>query len=243
MHPVLFRIGPLSFYSYGLAIAVGFLCASALAARRARALGLDPARIQSVALTALAAGLIGGRLAYVLLNWELYRADPWEILRLDHGGLVFYGGLGAGLAAAVAAIRRARWALLPTVDLFIPPLVLAHAIGRIGCFLNGCCYGRFTDAPWGVVFPGEAFARHPTQLYESAALLLIFLGLKRLEARRPAPGAVLLVYGTSYGIWRFAVEFLRGDNPRLWLDLTLFQLASLAVVGLSLLLLLARRRR
>lgn len=228
MHPILFTLGPVHFYSYGLMIALGFLSANILAARRAQALGMDPARIQNITLTALIAGLVGGRLAYVLLQWDLYRNNPLEILRLDHGGLVFFGGLAAGLAGGIWAIRRAGMPVLKTVDLLIPPLTVAHALGRIGCFLNGCCYGK---------------NGHPTQLYEMLALFGIFFLLKRLERRSPPPGTILLTYGLSYGFWRFLVEFLRADNPPVAWGLTVFQLISLAMIAVTGPLLLARRLR
>ncbi len=242
MHPILFELGPLRFYSYGLLIALGFLAASALAARRAAAAGLDPGKIQGVALTALLAGLAGGRIAYVLLRWDLFRDNPVEILRLDHGGLVFFGGLAGGLLGGVWAIRRAGMPLARTVDLLIPPLVLAHAFGRIGCLLNGCCYGKFTSLPWGIRFPGEELRRHPTQLYEALALLAIFFLLKRLERRAPRPGTVLLAYGLSYALWRFFVEFLRADNPPIALGLTIFQWISVGVALVSGILLIRRER-
>lgn len=242
MHPVLLRLGPLTLYSYGLAIAAGFLLAVSLAARRARAVGIDPARIQRVAMTALLVGIVGGRAAYIFLNWDLYRADPLEILRLDHGGLVFYGGLFAGVLAGAAAIRAAGLPLLATLDLLMPPLVVAHAIGRVGCFLNGCCYGKPTALPWGVVFPPDILHRHPTQLYEAAALAGIFFLLKRIERRSPPAGTVLLTYGLLYGGWRFLAEFLRGDSPPLLMGLTVFQLASLPLFLSCGCLLLLRRR-
>ena len=242
MHPILFRLGPITFYSYGLMIALSFLAANALATRRARALGMDPTSLQGVALVVLLAGLVGGRLGYVIFHWDLYRSNLWEIFRFDHGGLVFYGGFAGGLLGAVWALRRARLPLLQTVELLVPPLVIAHAIGRIGCFLNGCCYGRFTHVPWGVTFPAELYPRHPTQLYESAALIILFFGLKLLERRAPRPGILLAAYGLSYGLWRFLVEFLRGDNPPVACGLTLFQLVSLGLAGLSLYFLMVLRR-
>ena len=223
MHPILFTLGPLHFYSYGLMIALGFLAANALAARRAAAVGMDPARIQNIMLAALIAGLVGGRFAYVLLQWDLYRNNPVEILRLDHGGLVFFGGLAGGLIGGIWAIRRSGMPVLKTVDLLIPPLTVAHALGRVGCFLNGCCYGKLAHLPWGVWFPSEQVRRYPTQLYEMLALFGIFFLLKRLERRSPPPGMVLLIYGLSYGVWRFLVEFLRGDNPPAAWGLTVFQ--------------------
>ncbi len=243
MHPVLFELGPLHFYSYGLLIALGFLAASFLAARRAGQIGLDPDRIQGIALATLIAGLIGGRLGYVLFQWELFRNSPLEIFRLDHGGLVFFGGFAGGIAGAVWAIRRAGLPVAKTVDLLVPPLVVAHAFGRVGCFFNGCCYGKVTSLPWGVRFPSDGLSRHPTQLYEMLALLAIFVLLKRIERRNLRPGTVFLSYGLSYGLWRFLVEFLRGDNPPFGLGLTVFQWIALALAGISAALLAARRPR
>ncbi len=229
MHPILFRLGPFTFYSYGLMLALGFLAAAALAARRASLLGLDPVRIQTLGGVALLAGIAGARAAYVLLNWPMFRSHPVEIFRLDHGGLVFYGGLAAGFVAGAATLRRARLPLWKSADLMIPPLVLAHAIGRIGCFLNGCCYGKPALVSWAVTFPGEGIPRHPTQLYESGALVLLFFFLRRLERRDSPPGTVALAYGVCYGAWRFLIEFLRGDNPPAALGLTPFQWASISL--------------
>ncbi len=227
MHPILFRWGPITFYSYGLMLGFGFLVASTLATRRASRIGLNPAQIQTLSGIVLLAGIAGARAVYVLLNWEMFDSNWLEIFRLDHGGLVFYGGLTGGIFAGVWYLRRAQLPLWKTVCLMIPPLVLAHAIGRIGCFLNGCCYGRPTHLPWGVVFPLETFSRHPTQLYESGALVLLFFLLKELERRDPKPGTVLLTYGVLYGTWRFLIEFLRGDNPVVAWGLTAFQWMSL----------------
>lgn len=240
MHPILFQLGPLTLYSYGLMIALGFLAAVTVAGRRARRLGLSGEKIQTLGFVALLSGIVGGRLAYVALNWRFYRSDPLEILRLDHGGLVFYGGLALGLLASFLYMRRWRLPVLRTLDLMVPPLVLAHALGRIGCFFNGCCYGTFTDLPWGIAFPPETLHRHPTQLYESAALALLFLWLSRLEGR---PGTVLLSYGLLYGLWRFGIEFIRGDNPAVWGGLTVFQGVSIPLVAVCGGLLLLRRCR
>jgi phosphatidylglycerol:prolipoprotein diacylglycerol transferase len=180
---------------------------------------------------------------YVALNWRTFQADPWEIPRLDHGGLVYYGGFGFGLLVAFWAIRWNRLPVWQTVDLMIPPLIAAHAMGRIGCFLNGCCYGRPTDVPWAVVFHQEGIPRHPTQIYESLALLVLFFILKRIERPPTRPGAVTLIYGLLYGAWRFFIEFFRGDNPIVWGGLTLFQWMSLFLMVLFGLLLLKRRER
>ena len=266
MHPILLKIGRLTLYSYGAMIALGFLAASWVAGRRARRIGLDPVKIQNVALAALIGGILGGRAAYVAMNWASYRSDWVEILRLDHGGLVFYGGFAGGLFAVLAITRRYRMPLGTTFDLLVPSLVLAHAFGRIGCFLNGCCYGKPSPVSWAVAFPEEGIPRHPTQLYEAAFLFLLFFVLSRIASSAPSgpprndveggvgprndvlaaarrsrsgkqsrfkPGTLLLVYGVVYGLWRFGVEFLRGDNPAAWRGLTIFQLASLVLIAVS----------
>ncbi len=235
MHPILLKFGPLTLYSYGLMLALGFLLALFVAERRARAAGLDAAVIQNLAFTALVAGLVGGRVAYVLLNLQVFLENPMEILRLDHGGLVFYGGLIAGMAAGVCFIRAKKLPVLLTLDVMIPPLVLAHAVGRIGCFLNGCCYGKPTALPWGVVFPGDTVIRHPVQLYETGALLVICCLLKRIEKAGFPAGGVLLSYGLLYGCWRFVIEFFRADNPGIAFGLTVFQWLSLLLIAVSIL--------
>ena len=239
MFPVLLRLGPFTLYSYGLMLALGFLAAVRVAGRRTASLGLSPSAVQKAAWVSLLAGIAGARLAYVLLQWNLFRDNLWEIFRLDHGGLVFYGGLAGGLLGGMVSVRRAGLPLMKTADLLVPPLVLAHAIGRIGCFLNGCCYGKPASVPWSAAFPSDGIPRHPTQLYESAFLFLLFFVLvkiplsfpRRRESQEagliPPPGTVLLTYGFLYGIWRFGVEFLRGDSPAFAAGLTIFQWVSL----------------
>ncbi len=243
MFPILFHWGPLTLYSYGVMLALGFLAASQLVARRAAAFGLDPAAVQTLGLVALLAGILGARLAYLALNWEFFRFHPTEILRLDHGGLVFYGGLAGGLLGGFCYVRKKGLPLVKMLDLMTPPLVLAHAIGRLGCFLNGCCYGKPTSVPWAVVFPQDGIARHPTQLYESGALLLLFFFLSWLERRRLPAGSLALGYGLLYGIWRFGIEFLRGDNPPVALGLTVFQWISVPLVLIFAGLLFCRKSR
>ena len=250
MHPILWSWGPITLYSYGAALAIAVLLAARLAARRASTIGATPTQIVDLVLWIMLGGIVGARLVYVAQQWPIYAADLFEILRLDHGGLVFYGGLAGGTLTALLVIRRMRLSAWRTLDLLMPAVALGQAIGRIGCFLNGCCYGEPTTAPWGVRFPGEAFARHPTQLYESAALFLLAgLLLRRARpvrhpaargamshgARRPAaPGTILAWYLIGYGAWRFAVEFLRGDNPSWLWGLTFSQVVSVPLVLLGL---------
>lgn len=240
MHPVLWSWGPLTIHTYGVLLALAVLVAGRLAARQAPRVGAAPAQLVDLFVWSVAGGLLGARLVYIAQNWPLYRAQPWEMFRLDHGGLVFYGGLVGGIATTLLLARRMRLPVMPTLDLLIPYVAVAQGIGRLGCFFNGCCYGRPTTAPWGVVFPGAAIARHPTQLYESAAIFLLAAALLRRVRHPVAPGTQLAWYAVGYGAWRLTVEFLRGDNPPVLGPLTFSQVVSLPLVVFGLWLL--RRR-
>ncbi|MCM8812037.1 MAG: prolipoprotein diacylglyceryl transferase [Candidatus Omnitrophica bacterium] len=241
MYPTLLKFGHFTIHSYGLMMAIGFILALSIAQRRARAAGLDPEKIQTLAILALAAGLLGARLAFVALNFPFFVSHPVEVIRLDRGGLVFYGGLTAGIASAVWFVRSKRMPAWRTFDVMMPALVAAHAVGRIGCFLNGCCYGTPSGLPWAVVFPGDSVARHPVQLYETGILFIFYFILKGIGRAGFRPGVVTLSYGLLYGAWRFLIEFLRGDNPPFAFGLTVFQWWSAGAVFISFAMLLSRR--
>jgi phosphatidylglycerol:prolipoprotein diacylglycerol transferase len=231
MHRILFEIGPLKFYSYGFFVAVGFLLAAFLAVREARRTDIPDNDMLDVLLSILAGGLIGGRLLFVLINRELFAADPLSIIMLQEGGLAFHGALAGGVAAGLLAALLKRVPVLKVADLVAPYIALGHSIGRIGCFFNGCCYGRITEGPGGVTFPGEAVMRMPVQLYSSLALLLIAFFLLWLRGRRHVyRGAVFASYVLLYGIFRFFVEFLRADTPAVYAGLTLSQVISAGMV-------------
>lgn len=243
MHPILLRLGPLTLYSYGAMLVLGFLTATWLACRLARQL---PAA--SVAITAeqavdfscfaLLGGIVGGRVLYVILQWEAFARDPLEIIALWHGGLVWYGGFIGGVVAGWLYVRAQRLDVLKVLDHFVPFLAIGHAIGRVGCFFNGCCYGKATTSWCGIWFPGQEQAVLPTQLFEAVGLLVLFLLLRRLQSPSilRSPGTVLSVYLIGYGLLRFTIEGLRGDQTVFWMGLTLQQLISacLVVGGLAL---------
>lgn len=231
MHPVLFQCGPVTLYSYGLMVAIGLFAAMSFARARSHAAGLPPSSVQSLILFAFLGGIVGARAAYLILNWSDFAASPIEIIRLDHGGLVFYGGLAGGLITLFFSMCRLHLPYWKTLDLLAPPLVLAHAIGRIGCFLNGCCYGKRIGG-----------FQHPTQLYEAGALVVLLALLLKMEKRGLKPGNLSLTYGFLYGLWRFGVEFLRADSSLVAGGLTNFQWASLALVAGCGILLAIRRR-
>lgn len=252
MHPILFTVGPITVYTYGVLLALAFFFSLALAVHASRTdlkglVPLDGAALLDWGSWVMAGGVVGGRLLYVLLNWEVYWTAPLEIAALWHGGLVWYGGLAGGAAAQALFAARRGVSFLRLTDQIIPVVALGHAIGRLGCFANGCCYGLPTTAWWGVTFPGHPSPVVPTQLIESVGLSALFLILRMLQ--QPAvlqqPGKLFGFYLLGYGCLRWTIEWWRGDQPRLWLGMTLAQLVSLGliVVGMTYAANLSLRRR
>ena len=240
MHPILLTCGPFTLYSYGAMLVVAFLVAIGLAGRAARRLppalvAITAEQLVDFACLSLLGGMLGARLVYVLLQWNVFLRDPLEILALWHGGLVWYGGFLGGLVAGWLYARAKGLAFLRVMDQVIPFLALGHAIGRLGCFLNGCCFGKPTEAWCGVVFPGQGVRVYPTQLFESAGLLFLYIMLRRLQ-RPPIlarPGSVFGCYLIGYAGLRFLIEFFRGDQAIWWAGLTLQQLISIGIFAIG----------
>lgn len=231
MHPIIAKIGPLCVYSYGLMVAAGFAIAIFLAYKHAGEFGIGKDRIIDFGIVILVGGLVGARLLYVLTNLKYYILNPLEIINIAKGGLVWYGAFLFGILAAVLFVKKNKINFWAGADLFAPYIALAQAIGRVGCFLNGCCYGGEvpSDYMFSVVFPGESVFRHPTQIYSALALLLLFVILRAWQKRRNFNGEVFLGYVMLYSIARFGLEFLRGDNPKILSGLTISQLISIPV--------------
>ncbi len=212
-------------------IGLAFLCMAALAVWRAGEISLSRRKVALVCLISLLAGIVGARIGYVVLDWDYYRLSPAEIPRVDLGGMVFYTGFALGMGGVAAAIRFFRLPFWKTVDLVIPAGAFAEGVGRIGCFLTGCCAGTPTGLPWGVVFPPELVRRHPAQLYESFGMFGIFFLLKRLERRDPPAGTILFTAFLYYGLLRFGLEFIRQDARLPFLGLSVAQWISLVLIA------------
>ncbi len=195
-------------------------------------------------LLALILAILGARLAFVIIHWDLFADQPLgNLLAFWRGGLTFHGGLILVLAALILYCFWAKIPLGKLLDLLAPSLALGYAIGRIGCFLNGCCYGYPTDLPWGIVFPGvDQLARHPTQLYAFFLSILVFIVLLRLKRSSTFPGLVFVWWLILHSGYRFIVEFPRVTPPFLP-PLSLGQVFTAALIITGLLILLHQSKK
>ena len=219
MYPILCRLGGFTVYAYGFFIAVGFVVGFVFAIRSARAKGIPFERVVDLFFYTLVSSILGSRILFVLTDLDYFRHHPSRILNLWEGGLVFYGGLLLAVAVSVGYMRWHRLPVWKLADLFSPPIALGLFFGRIGCFFAGCCYGKETRLPWGVVFRNpESLSRlnvplHPTQLYDAVNGLALFFVLIWLEKTKTFEGQVFWVFLFLYSVTRFWIEMLRGD-PR-----------------------------
>lgn len=226
MFPILFKLGPVTVYTYGFFVALGVIVVLWLAVKRAKAFGFAPSAAADLVFFLFVAGVIGARFFFVAQHFEDYKANPLSAFSIQEGGLVWYGGFLFAVFAGIGYAVFRKWPVLKFCDFFTPFLPLAHAIGRLGCFFNGCCFGRITRSRWGVMFPGEPFARYPTQLYEAAFLFLLSFFLFYLSSKKHREGEIFVLYLVFYSGFRFLIEFLRGDQVLLS-GLTLPQWTSL----------------
>ena len=246
MFPKLISIGSFYIPTYGVLVALGFLAGLQVTMRLARRAGLPAEKITNLAIYCALAGIAGAKLFMVLFDLGDYLRNPGQIFTLEtlQAAGVFHGGFIAALLFAIYYIRKERLPVSGTMDTFAPGVAIGQAIGRLGCFAAGCCWGRECTLPWGVHFRSDfaspvplGKALHPVQLYESAVDLLIFLLLYR-RAKQPHPaGQIIGLYLVLYSAARFAIEFYREHEQALvgpfsltqWLALLLF------VVGAALL--------
>lgn len=240
MHPVFFKIGSISVYSWGFMLAIAVLAAIYGISRLFEREGYAKDMVLDMVIIMVIAGIIGARIGYIITyEWEAFIQNPGSVLSLSGGGiagLVWYGGLIGGLIPFIIYMRKKELPFWKIADIFAPFLALGYAIVRIGCFLNGCCYGRVTDSMLGVVFPYvDALARHPTQLYSSALNLILFIILIKLYPRRKFSGQVFILYIIGYSIYRFIVEFFR-DNLIMYGAISLGQVYTLGLLAVGLIL-------
>ena len=221
MYPILFRLGGLNIYAYGFFLILGLVVAGILAILKVRKEGLHIPfeRVADLFFYTVLSALIGSRILFVLINFDAYRENPLQILKIWEGGLVFYGGLILAIGVSIGYMHWYRLPIWKLFDLVSPLIALGLFFGRIGCFFAGCCYGKETSLPWGVIFTTpNSLARlnvplHPTQLYDAANALAVFLFLTWKEKRKAFDGQISFLFLLFYSTTRFFIEMLRGD-PR-----------------------------
>ena len=240
MYPVLLKLGPITIRFYGAMIAIAFLTAIYVAKSEAKRKGLGSESMIDFASLAIISGILGARLYYVILHIDSFLEHPLDIIKIWQGGLAFHGGILGGFLAGIWFTRKRVIPFWKFADAGAPGIILAQAIGRAGCFLNGCCFGKETNVSWAVTFRNpESMAPlnvplHPTQLYEIVGNLSIFLLLYRLRVKKMADGYIFLLYAIMYSVLRCGIEFFRDDSVYLWnMGLTLTHVVTGATIVCS----------
>lgn len=241
MYPDLFSIGPLTLHTYGLFVAIGFTAALLVTVKIAKNYGIRAHQVVDMGFIMILSAVIGSRIMYILFNLSFYLKQPIDIFKVWEGGLVFSGGIIAAVAAVSWHIRRHRFPFWSTADLWAPAAALGQGIGRIGCFMAGCCYGKPTDLPWGIVFNHPRslaplhIGLHPTQIYSALSGFIIFLILIVLQTRKQFEGQVILWFLILHSTGRLLVERFRGDFRGMvpGLDMSVTQLVTLLILAAS----------
>ena len=271
MHPIALDLG-WQIRWYGILVALGFLFGFWTASRRAPLSGIHGEKVLDSGLWLLIGSIVGARFLYVISYWDnlmanpLFPNAPWtEIFMVQRGGLVYYGGLIGASLACIAYCRVHKVLLFKFADILTPSIALGSVFGRLGCFMNGCCYGRVCDLPWAVRYPhqsdvwqqhfkmgiaepnGASAPVHPTQIYDSLLNLGLYFGLSWLYRRKKFDGQVFAVYLLCYAIMRSFVEYFRGDYtaPHMHGGLTPAHLVSIGifVTGIIFYVVLSRRQK
>ncbi len=257
INPIIFRIGPLQVRWYGLMYVLGFIAAYWLARYQARKFRWSKMEehLDNLNLTIILGVILGGRLGYVLFyNLNFYLHHPLEIFATWQGGMSFHGGCIGVLLAGLYYCHRHKLDYWKTADLFVVTVPIGLGLGRLGNFINGELYGRITNVPWAMIFPGGGpLPRHPSQLYEAflegIVLFAILWSVKGKPWRENNPwphGSMLALFLCLYGIFRFIIEFVRQPDPQLgivFLGMTMGQVLSLSMFIFGLLLYFIRKQR
>ena len=225
MHPTLLELNlgfiKIPFHTYGLMIAIGFLLGIYTVRKLASQNKINPDLVSDLSFWLLVFGFLGGRTLFVITRLDYFIQNPLDIVKVWEGGLVFFGGLISATLYALYFFYKNKLSAWKMIDVLTPGLVIAHAFGRLGCLGAGCCYGRPTDVPWAIRLDSElvdfhlrGIPIHPTQLYESTSLFILFAGLIYLGKKKRFDGQVGLTYFMLYPIIRSIIEIYRGDSIR-----------------------------
>ena len=239
MYPIAFDFFGKAIHFYGVCIAIGFLCATTVMQYKRKRAGMTKDQVFDLAMLALIAGILGARILHVIQNWDSNSGLLW-IIRIDQGGLVFYGGFILAITSCCIYARKKKISIPALLDVTSPAIAIGHAFGRLGCFLQGCCFGkaaateswctvRYPHHPASSIDPalylpdGLTKPLYATQIWESAANFILCAVLLILCKKFRRPGQIAGIYIATYAVIRFLLEFFRGDNPELMLGLTTSQ--------------------
>lgn len=243
MDPIFLSIGDFTIRWYGFMAALGFLSGVGVMQLNRKLANLTSDQVTNVMMMAMISGVLGSRIFYVAQNWNYYQNHLGEIIRIDQGGLVFYGGfILAALSLWIYTAKICKADTVRVLDILAPAVALGHAFGRVGCFLNGCCYGKPAEVFWAIGYPAgtEPFKRygstplHPVQLYETVLNLLLAGALFYLVRKTPKRGVTFSAYILAYGILRFVDEFFRGDHSDFVQGFTPAQVIGFGTIPLGL---------
>ncbi|HDP37355.1 MAG TPA: prolipoprotein diacylglyceryl transferase [Candidatus Atribacteria bacterium] len=256
MYRILFTVGSFPVYSYGVMIALAFIMAILLAMKEAKRYGENPERVLDISLYVILGALIGGRLGYILQYLDYYLKNPLKILYFRQGGLSFLGGFLVAYFLCWLYVKRTKISFWKYADIAAPSIAIGLGIGRIGCFLNGCCFGVVSEN-YGIEFPSlhmpPVYLQQlkdgliasgssctlpviPTQIYASLCGFLIFFILHWMKKYKKYDGFLMLNFFILYSISRFTIEFFRfyENNYKIFNLLTVTQAILLGVVLVSL---------
>lgn len=252
MYPILFRVGDFAVESYWVFMILGIIIGGIVIYWQAKRKNLNSHKAIHLIIITIVSGFIGSRLGYVLLNFNSYQKDLLKIFQFWKGGLIWQGAFIFGLLAILWFLKNDKENLGKWLDVIILGMLLGHSIGRVGCFLNGCCYGITTNVFWAIKFSslGDNFLRHPTQLYESFGYLLIFLlfyyGSQKIKLKN---GSLFFIGAALHSFARFIIEYFRYNKDfiyqgKIWYcTLSHAQLTALIIITISLFILLKINRR
>jgi phosphatidylglycerol:prolipoprotein diacylglycerol transferase len=221
---IAFHLGSFTIYWYGVLVALGLLAGLWTAGRRAPLSGIRSETVIDLGPWLILGTIVGARGLYVLSYWrEDFAEQPfWQIFNIRGGGLVFYGGLIGASLACIFYVRFKKLPLWKIADVLAPSIALGHSVGRIGCLMNGCCYGRACELPWAIHFPNDhpthGAGVHPTQIYEAVLNLGLYAALAWLYRRKKFDGQIFASYLILYAVLRAFVEMFRGDYTAYYLN-------------------------
>ena len=229
MRPILIQFNEIALPSYGVMLVISFIAAILYVRRAGKRFNISPMIIENLAFYVMVGVIIGGRILYVVFHWSQYENDLLGIIRIWEGGMMFFGGFIGALIAGIIYLRKEKTPVLKVADIIAPAIALGTFFTRIGCFLNGCCFGKPSNLPWAVKFPPHCVAGaspvgdltlHPTQIYASLFGLALFFFLNNRLNKPHGRGEIFSFYLMFHGAFRFGINFIRyyENSANIWVN-------------------------